>query len=326
MIDAPDLECQLLQQIRCPLCGGTLASPRHEQSDLEGAAEAHCLGCGSAYLRTDGIWRMLTEAERHRYETFLEKYPVLRQREGRESDQAYFRAEEGVPPPDLTPLVASIRRRSLRTLDAILAEEKRPVGGHDWALDLGSGNGWLSRHLTHMGYRTVALDLTVAGPDSLAGARLFVEHDNIWLGRIQASMSGPPLCDEGFVLCTISAALHYANVEETLRSVHRVLKPGGLLVITDSPIYSDGEAGRAMAAEQQARVESILGGPSHELPGGQNYLVESQLLAQLHSLCFSTRTISIEHPLGRVRRAIGRTIRPGKREQARFPVIVGRKV
>src|SRR5437763_12287341 len=119
-------------------------------------------------------------------------------------------------------------------------------------------------------------------------------------------MSTPPLCDGTFELCTISAALHYADVEATLRSVHRLLQPHGLLIITDSPVYSSDRAGRAMAAERQAQNEAILGADTPRLPGGQNYLVEPQLLALMRRLGFSAQPISIERPLGRLKRILSR--------------------
>jgi SAM-dependent methyltransferase len=304
---------------------------------------------------------MLTNEEQQQYSSFLESYPLLRSREGWERDEAYFLALPNVPPGDPTSFVWSIRRRSLAVLDRVLgmrnvdfgmrnSDERRefassstddgqpadrtiphsevhiPHSEVPWALDLGAGNGWLSRHLTHRGYHTVALDLTVAGLDSLAGAQLYIEHDEIWLGRVQASMSNPPFAGETVSLCTISAALHYADLQKTLDAACRILKPGGLLVITDSPVYRHAEAGRAMAAERQAHITSMLGSQPPELPGGNNYLIESEMPALMNRAGFSFQMIPIERPLGRLKRSLYRTVRSGTREQARFPVMVGRKL
>jgi SAM-dependent methyltransferase len=306
--------------------------------DSHGDTEARCRDCGATYLRIDGIWRMLTPSERQQYGSFLEGYPLLRQREGWERDQAYFLALPNVPPDDPASFVWSIRNRSLAVLDTLLAgqpatdnwqpttDNRQPEATAAWALDLGAGNGWLSRHLTHLGYRTVALDLTIGGLDSLAGAQLYIEHDEIWLGRVQASMSNPPFAGETFSLCVISAALHYAGVQETLDAASNLLVSGGLLVITDSPVYAGAEAGRAMAAERREQIASLLGAQPPELPGGNNYLVESEMPALMDRASFTFQVIPIERPLGRLKRSLYRTVRPGAREQARFPVMVGRKM
>jgi len=196
-----DLDSQLLHHLRCPLCSGNLALPG---TDTGGDIEAHCLECRTAYPRIDGIWRMLTRTEQEQYRSFLEGYPLLRQREGWERDEAYFLSLPYVPQNDPAAFVWGIRKRSLAVLDHLLAEEEARRKGTDfnsWALDLGAGNGWLSRQLTQWCYRTVALDLTVAGLDSLAGAKLYMEHDGIWLGRVQASMSRPPFAGGTFALC-----------------------------------------------------------------------------------------------------------------------------
>jgi SAM-dependent methyltransferase len=269
---------------------------------------------------------MLTPNEQRQYQSFLEGYPLLRRREGWEREEAYYLALPNVPEGDPSAFVWGVRKRSLAVLDWLLAEEEATnKDDRPWALDLGAGNGWLSRHLTRRGYTTVALDLTVAGLDSLAGAQLYIEHEGIQLCRVQASMSRPPFADDTFSLVTISAALHYASQEETLASAHRVLKPGGLLVITDSPVYTDQEAGRAMAGERRAQIESLLGAQAPQTPGGENFLVERDLLSTLARTRFAVRVIPVDNPIGRMKRTITRSLQPGRREQARFPVVAGRK-
>lgn len=287
-------------------------------------SEARCVECGAPYRCIEGIWRMLTTEQREQYRSFLQGYPALRQREGWEREEAYYLALPDVPPGDPTAFVWSIRRRSLSVLDQLLAKEANESVDR-WALDLGAGNGWLARHLSRRGYRVIALDLTLGGLDSLSGARLYIEHDNTWLGRVQASMSRLPLANSAFSLCTISAALHYADTEQTLREVYRVLAPDGLLVISDSPVYGSAQAGAAMAAEREARIAALLPGGSPRLPGGQNFLVETELLEQMQHIGFGTQVIPIERTLGSLKRSLLRAIKPGRREEARFPVIVGRK-
>lgn len=330
MPDSP-LELQLVQRLKCPLCGSGLSTMPCTEKDGSEENEARCGQCGACYPRLEGIWRMLTEQERRQYQPFMEGYPAIRQREGWKRDEAYYLSLPYVLPGDPTSFVWRIRRRSLSVLDRVLQHEQAHIRDVEhtkrtlWALDLGAGNGWLSRYLTSCGYRTVALDLIAAGLDSLAGIRLHTSHDHTWIGRVQASMSKLPLCDETFALCTISGALHYADSEATLAEARRVLTPGGLLVITDSPVYSNSGAGVAMASERRRRIKALLGEEPPQLPGGQNFLVKDKLVAQMRTIGFQVSVIPTERVLGKLKRLVKRWLKPGAREEARFPVIVGRK-
>jgi SAM-dependent methyltransferase len=280
--------------------------------------------CGARYYPVEEIWRMLTEQQRAQYAPFLESYPALRAREGWERDDAYFLRLPDVDKRDPTAPIWRIRRRSLRVLEGVLQREIGTPQGQ-WALDLGAGNGWLSRRLSKRGFETVALDLNTAGSDSLAGGRLLMEQDGVLFHRVQASMDNLPFADDVFALCTVSSAIYYANLEDTLHSVYRVLQPGGLLAITDSPVYSHEAAGLRMAKEQQTRIAHVLGREPSALPGGQGFLVESRLLAQMREIGFLVRIVPIQNPLGRAKRLALRLLRPRRREEARFPVILGVK-
>jgi SAM-dependent methyltransferase/uncharacterized protein YbaR (Trm112 family) len=306
----------LIERLRCPRCGGSLAAPASDSA----TPEAVCRACGARYPRIDGIWRLLTGADMQRYGSFLERYRALRQREGWErAEIAYYLGLPQVPATDPAAAIWRIRRRSFRRVQATASP-----GAGGWALDLGAGHGWLARYLAQWGYRPVALDLNAAGPDSLAGAAVYLEHGGVWFDRVQASMDRLPLAEGAFALCTISGALHYADLPATLREIARVLAPGGLLIITDSPVYATDAAGRAMVRERAAQARARFGA-APDWPGGAGYLVEPDLRAALRQAGFAARFLTIERPLGRLKRLFLRRLRPARREEARFPVVVARK-
>ena len=306
----------LIERLRCPQCGGSLAGP----SPAAATPQATCRGCGASYPQTAGIWRLLTEADTARYGPFLAQYRALRQREGWERGEiAYYLGLPEAPPGDPAAAIWRIRRRSFRRVQALA-----PPGGGRPALDLGAGHGWLARYLAQWGYRPIALDLNAAGPDSLAGAAVYLAHGGVWFGRVQASMDRLPLADAAFALCTSSGALHYADLRATVQEIARVLAPGGLLFITDSPVYTSDAAGRAMVRERSAQAQAQFGA-APAWPGGAGYLVEAELRAALQQAGFAARFLAIERPLGRLKRLLLRRLRPGRREDARFPVVVARK-
>ena len=172
-------------------------------------------------------------------------------------------------------------------------------------------------------FAVIALDLNIGGADSLEGAQVFLDH-GAWFGRVQASMARLPLAADAFALCVCSGALHYADLPATLAEIGRVLQPGGLFVCTDSPVYTDPAAGAAMVAEQQARLRTAFGRDPH-WPGGSGFLVANSLVAAMRQARFAVQILANEHPLGPLRRQMTRLRHPQGREQARFPVVVGRK-
>ncbi len=311
-----DKEPELTQRMRCPFCSGCL-----EYSVLPpDGAQVVCSNCEARYPRKKGVWRMLTGQQTEHYGPFLDSYRLLRQREGWERTADYYLSLPQVSPNDPTAFVWRIRRRSLRELDRIL-----PPGEGRWALDLGAGNGWLSRHLARRGYCTVALDLNPEVPEGLEGGQVYLARGDVWFGRVQASMDLLPFHDESFAVCTISGSLYYANTAATLASVWRVLQPGGLLAITDSPVYSDPASGLAMAHEQRARAGGYLGYEPPPLPGGAGFLAQATLVREMRQAGFEVQVISTERPQGRLRQALRRPFNPGRREEARFPAVIGRK-
>src|SRR5205809_410742 len=183
MVDPFEMEQRLLLMLRCPRCGGSL-SAEHGGGEAD---EVACRQCGATYRRVSGIWRMLTPEQQVWYSSFISSYTTLREREGWVRDESYYLALPNVPPGDSAEFIWRIRRRSLSALERVI-----PPGEGKWALDLGAGSGWLSRYLAKWGYNTVAVDLNVEGADGLEGASVYMEHDHIWLARVQASMDALP--------------------------------------------------------------------------------------------------------------------------------------
>jgi SAM-dependent methyltransferase len=137
-------------------------------------------------------------------------------------------------------------------LHPLAAERGRPLE----ALDLGAGSGWLGRRLALAGHRALALDLRDDAVDGL-GAAAGLAPDGGDFGRVVASFDALPLRERRFDLVVFNASLHYAlDLRATLAEAARVARPGGRLVVLDSPFYAREEAGEAMVEEKrhQARL------------------------------------------------------------------------
>jgi SAM-dependent methyltransferase len=194
-----------------------------------------------------------------------------------------------------------IIRAGLRLLRASSAGAVR-------VLDLGAGNGWMARRLA-ASCRVTALDVdgSETGLGSLRDGRV---------GRVLGDLEALPLRPASFDAVIAAATLHYAvDLPGALAETARVLRPGGLLIIADSPLYADAAA-RA-DAWQRTRVHYAGFGAEH-LAGRYRGLTRRELDAP-----GLFRFVTISPGLISWRALLGAWRRSGARSDVRLPVLFG---
>lgn len=167
-------------------------------------------------------------------------------------------------------------------------------------LDLGAGNGWLSYRAALDGHHAVALDIRDDAVDGLGAAGPF--RDRL-PGRIDCVVAGfdtVPLAPASVDIAVFNAALHYAtDLAATLREAARVVRPGGRLVILDSPFYARESDGAAMVAEKRADAARRFGdraGTLLALPFIE-FLTRDRLRAASAGLGLDWRRRRVRYPL-----------------------------
>jgi SAM-dependent methyltransferase len=142
----------------------------------------------------------------------------------------------------------AVRARSFDALARFVARARpRRV------LDLGAGNGWLSYRLALAGITSVAVDMRDDDVDGLGAATCFLEQPFGRFERIGASFEALPLESGSFDMAIFNASLHYAiDLDAVLAEARRVVRPGGHLVVLDSPFYALERDGEAMVREKKA--------------------------------------------------------------------------
>jgi SAM-dependent methyltransferase len=206
---------------------------------------------------------------------FLEDYRTIRHAEGRGSeDPAYYLA---LPYQDLSGKNSqqwAIRARSFRYFErTVLAPFERRHAQPLDILDLGAGNCWMSYRLALRKHRPVALDIFADARDGLLAARHYPHRFPV----LEAQFDRLPLRSGTFDLAIFNASLHYSpDYRRTLAEVRRCLRPGGHVVIVDSPIYRQPEHGELMRAERREQFQRQYGFPSDALPS-REYLDEPEL-------------------------------------------------
>ena len=298
----------------CPACGRAL--------EALAADRLRCPADGTIYPRQDGIWRLVQAARATALTRFITEYETVRRVEGRgSSDPAYYRA---LPFRDLSGRFAGdwrIRAASFRAFAArVLPAQEARAGRPLVALDLGAGCSWLAYRLAQRGHTVAAVDLQTNREDGL-GAHV---HYDAEFAPVQAEFDRLPFQSGLADLVVFNASLHYStDYLVTLREALRVLRPGGALVVIDSPVYRRASSGRAMVQEREAAFSRRFGFPSNAI-ASEHYLTSERLQDLAGALGIRWELTLPRHGLRfAIRRWKARLL--GRREAARFPLLAARK-
>ena len=185
-----------------------------------------------------GLLDLLPEDLRAEADHFAEQYRALRVREG-------WAAPTGREGPDHADGRWQRRVEAVKSAVAILEHDlpadPRPVVG-----DVGAGGGWAAQLFSRAD--VIAFDLLDAPHEP--GPALSVRADMRRLPLKEGSVDG----------LLYTASIHYVPIDDAVREAARVLRPGGLLVAIESPMYVDHRSAD-VAAERSARYYARMGYP-----------------------------------------------------------------
>ena len=167
-------------------------------------------------------------------------------------------------------------------------------------LDLGAGSGWLSFRMALGGHSAIALDIRDDAVDGLAAADPLIALAPDRMRRLTASFEAIPLPPGSVDLAVFNASLHYAvDLGAALAEATRVVRPGGQIVIADSPFYRSDRDGEAMAQEKRAQARERFGERAEILMGLDvvEYLTRNRLRAASAGLPLAWRRRRVGYPL-----------------------------
>lgn len=244
-----------LWKLHCPHCRSLLGPSSAEADQLQ------CSSCLKRYERRNGVWNLLAPARSEYFAPFLRDYAQIRHAEGRGSCYPeYYRRLPDFDPSAPLSWQWSMRRRTFETFCSSLLPR---IGDQLRIVDLGAGVGWMSHRLATLGHSPCAVDILDDELDGLGAAR----HYNPDWPRLRAEFDRLPLPDGDVDVALFNASLHYSvDYHLTLSEALRVLRPGGSIIVLDSPIYRCSEHGQQMAAERHADFELRFGTRSDSLP------------------------------------------------------------
>jgi SAM-dependent methyltransferase len=238
--------------LQCPGCRSRLTS-------LE------CGLCGFRMQLGRGIVHALLPERVAHYARFIDDYERIRSEEGRGSRSEDFYL--GLPYKDTSGRNAKQWNIRARSYKCLIEDVLKPPGQRRRILDLGAGNGWMSFRLALAGFQPVAVDLLTNEQDGLAAATHYHSHLPKPFPRFQAEMTRLPFQNEQFDAVVFNASFHYSeDYEASLREALRCLRIGGMVIISDSPWYSQEQSGRRMIWERHAAFLQRFGTASDSIP------------------------------------------------------------
>jgi SAM-dependent methyltransferase len=282
-----------LPRFACPECAADLVAAGDEA--------VICPRCGGRFARRGGVWRFLTVPRAERLAPFIRQYRAVRQQDGFRATAAdYYRRLPTVPPTDPRAGDWQIRRETYHhLLGHVLAAGPLPLH----VLDLGAGSGWLSHRLSALGHRAVAVDALDDELDGLGAARFYETE----FAAVQADFDALPFAPGQFDLVVFNGSLHYApDMAVTLERAHRMLAPGGALVVMDSPMFGADGDGSRMVSDALRRFASVCG-IGDAVQQGIGYLTFATLAGIAERLNLRPQFVPSRGPLTwRLRRRLAR--------------------
>ena len=281
-------------ELCCPECSASLATVSYHS-----LANYHepltCLRCRFGLAQRGGIWLALPIDRLSYYARFIDEYATVRKAEGRGSDSPNFYLS--LPYCDLTQRNSwqwKIRARTYKYLErSILPSLAEASADRLSALDLGAGNGWLSYRLAALGHCPIAVDLQTDAYDGLGAAIHYQSALPGLFPRFQAELDRLPFTDDQFDCAIFNASFHYSeNYDHTLAEAIRCLRPGGTILIADTPSYTREESGLRMVEERRNDFQKRFGFKSKAL-ASREYLSTERLLAleTRHNLEFAAHHV-----------------------------------
>jgi SAM-dependent methyltransferase/uncharacterized protein YbaR (Trm112 family) len=126
------------------------------------------------------------------------------------------------------------QRRSMeRLLDTIAFVPGQTI------LDIGSNTCWASAAFARTGLLAVALDISMVEMQGLRTADWWFEDQGLYFERVLGQMADLPFADNAFDWVFCCEVLHHNDRKGmigALREIHRVLRPGGGLLVMNEPL------------------------------------------------------------------------------------------
>ena len=222
-VSALDLFC-------CPACKGRLELKTAEQANSEVVqGEMACLRCQKRYSIVRRMPLLYVKDERWESKAREAEGWVLYHQNLNLYESSDMRIDTQLPYFPEEPWLSVAR-------DFDLALNLANLSGQETVLDLGAGRGWAAKQFALKGCRVAAIDVVPDERVGLGRAWDLMEAAGVLYDPAIGDNENLPFFSETFDLVFCAAVLHHtSDLPALLKSVYRVLKPGGRLIAINEP-------------------------------------------------------------------------------------------
>jgi SAM-dependent methyltransferase len=289
------------------------------RTDLIGLS---CSRCGFRMSTEGGIVHALPPERTAYFLRFMQDYERIRAAEGRGSESQKFYLS--LPYNDISGRNNGQWHIRGRSYDCLINHVLDAPARGKTVLDIGAGNCWMSFRLALLGYRPVAVDLLTNEDDGLGAAMHYQHALPDLFPRFQAEITRLPFQSRQFDVVIFNASFHYSeDYEASLGEAFRCLRPGGMVVISDTAWYSREESGKKMVSERRAAFLQKHGTASDTIQSLE-FLTDERLRAMEERLSIRWKVFFPQYGLKWAARPLIARLR-GSREPSRFRIYTARK-
>jgi SAM-dependent methyltransferase len=218
--------------LRCPTCRSDrslrLASAYADDREVREGTLV-CSVCAAERLVRRGVGHLMVDPPEHvkREAAGLERFALVMYQEGWTPDRIRQL-------PDIESGYWHVQAVSMTQL---LAEVDFQPGQS--LLDVGSNTCWASNRLAREGLAVTALDISLTELQGLFTSDYFIEPGISYFERVLGSMNDMPIASESLDYVFCCEVLHHndpGGLGRTIQEAHRVLKPGGRLLILNETL------------------------------------------------------------------------------------------
>src|SRR5436190_8069920 len=222
----------LLPLIRCPRCRAErsfgLDASEHDSREVR-AGSLTCSSCGFSGSVSRGVVDLMPDPPDfvRREAAGLERFADVMRADGWDRSRVLRLPDD--------PLEYWQGQKA--AIEHLLATVEFPPGST--LLDVGSNTCWASNAFASRGLDVVALDISTTEMQGLYTADWWFEANGVYFERALSAMFDPALASGSFDFVFCCEVLHHnakPELRRTLRELHRVLKPGGTLIVLSEPL------------------------------------------------------------------------------------------